>query len=120
MTFAGRVKRVIAEAGGFLELEWDGQLKRMPVSEKLRAKQYVNILCSQTIQFYRQKLYSHRLMTASESSTSTLADINNEMRNLEKEPLEEVFDDSSTVSSTTLSLLEDVTLHRRAVLVDKP
>ena len=37
--FAGRVKRAIAEAGGFHELEWDGQLKRMPVSDKLRARQ---------------------------------------------------------------------------------
>jgi hypothetical protein len=30
---------VIAAAGGFLELDWDGELKRYRVSDKLRAKQ---------------------------------------------------------------------------------
>ncbi len=39
IAFAARVKRVIAAAGGFLELDWDGELKRYKVSDKLRAKQ---------------------------------------------------------------------------------
>uniref|UniRef100_A0A0K0EV59 PlsC domain-containing protein n=1 Tax=Strongyloides venezuelensis TaxID=75913 RepID=A0A0K0EV59_STRVS len=37
--FANRVKKVIAQAGGLVDLEWDGQLKRMKVPEKMISKQ---------------------------------------------------------------------------------
>uniref|UniRef100_A0A0N5A3A8 PlsC domain-containing protein n=1 Tax=Parastrongyloides trichosuri TaxID=131310 RepID=A0A0N5A3A8_PARTI len=37
--FASRVKKAIAQAGGLVDLEWDGQLKRMKVPEKMITKQ---------------------------------------------------------------------------------
>uniref|UniRef100_A0AC35U5F2 PlsC domain-containing protein n=1 Tax=Rhabditophanes sp. KR3021 TaxID=114890 RepID=A0AC35U5F2_9BILA len=37
--FANRVKKVIAQQGGLVDLEWDGQLKRTKVPEKLVNKQ---------------------------------------------------------------------------------
>ena len=37
--FAARVKRCIAEKGGFLDLNWDGELKRYKVSPRLKARQ---------------------------------------------------------------------------------
>ncbi|KAI6201954.1 Phospholipid glycerol acyltransferase domain containing protein [Aphelenchoides besseyi] len=37
--FARRVKRLIAQRGGLVDLEWDGNLKRMMVPEKLKIKQ---------------------------------------------------------------------------------
>ncbi|XP_076460809.1 glycerol-3-phosphate acyltransferase 3-like [Babylonia areolata] len=45
--FAGRVKREIARRGGLVELDWDGQLKRMRAKEAWKKKpqeQYSNIL----------------------------------------------------------------------------
>ncbi len=36
ISFASRVKKEIAEAGGFLDLDWDGQLKRQPLPKKLK------------------------------------------------------------------------------------
>ena len=32
--FAGRVKKLIAEQGGLVDLDWDGNLKRSMISEK--------------------------------------------------------------------------------------
>ena len=37
--FANRVKEKIAKVGGLVDLEWDGQLKRYEVPEKLKEKQ---------------------------------------------------------------------------------
>lgn len=39
--FANRVKSEIARKGGLIDLEWDGQLKRLPVKpEMVRRQQY--------------------------------------------------------------------------------
>jgi len=53
ISFASRVKRAIAEQGGLIDMEWDGQLKRERVSDKMRAKQ--------------QMLYSARLSQVTDS-----------------------------------------------------
>jgi len=37
--FAARVKKAIAGAGGLVDLEWDGELKRHPVKKEMREKQ---------------------------------------------------------------------------------
>jgi len=37
--FAARVKKAIAGAGGLVDLEWDGQLKRLPVKKEMLEKQ---------------------------------------------------------------------------------
>lgn len=49
IAFANRVKAHIAKKGGLVDLEWDGQLKRYPVSQKL-------------IQGY-QRIYSQRIQS---------------------------------------------------------
>jgi len=41
--FAERVKAAIAKAGGLIDLEWDGQLKRMPVKPEMKHKQQEKI-----------------------------------------------------------------------------
>lgn len=39
--FANRVKSEIARKGGLIDLEWDGQLKRLPVKpEMVKRQQY--------------------------------------------------------------------------------
>jgi hypothetical protein len=45
ISFASRVKRAIAEQGGLIDMEWDGQLKRERVSDKMRARQQVCLDC---------------------------------------------------------------------------
>lgn len=40
IAFAARVKKQIAAAGGLVELEWDGQLKRMKVPDKIISQQF--------------------------------------------------------------------------------
>ncbi len=39
IAFANRVKQKIAKVGGLVDLEWDGQLKRYEVPEKMKEKQ---------------------------------------------------------------------------------
>uniref|UniRef100_A0A915JYW3 Phospholipid/glycerol acyltransferase domain-containing protein n=1 Tax=Romanomermis culicivorax TaxID=13658 RepID=A0A915JYW3_ROMCU len=47
--FANRVKREIAAAGGLVDLDWDGQLKRYPVKKEMLEKQRENY--SKRLQF---------------------------------------------------------------------
>ena len=46
VSFAYRVKRLIAERGGLVDLEWDGNLKRSPVNpqhlDKLKQKTFAH------------------------------------------------------------------------------
>lgn len=73
IAFSRRVKRAIAKAGGLVELEWDGALKREKVSNKLIALQ--------------QKLYFERL--SRRTSMCNEKDIENESMDLLKNMSEE-------------------------------
>jgi len=56
--FARRVQKLIAKKGGMVDLDWDGNLKRSKVSEKLKTEQ-------------RDLLYHHLARTTSIASTSS-------------------------------------------------
>ncbi|GMR60710.1 hypothetical protein PMAYCL1PPCAC_30905, partial [Pristionchus mayeri] len=90
IAFARRVKKAIAKAGGLVDMEWDGELKRNKVSNKLIALQ--------------QKLYFERLSTRTSmcsdvppDSIDLLKNMSEEERNQLLKRLDEADDDEAVI-----------------------
>ncbi|GMR46259.1 hypothetical protein PMAYCL1PPCAC_16454, partial [Pristionchus mayeri] len=91
IAFARRVKRAIAKAGGLVDLEWDGALKRSKVSDKLIALQ--------------QKLYFERLSRKtsmcsdeiSQDSIDILQNLSEEDREQLLQKIDEADDDAEVI-----------------------
>uniref|UniRef100_A0A0N4ZC46 PlsC domain-containing protein n=1 Tax=Parastrongyloides trichosuri TaxID=131310 RepID=A0A0N4ZC46_PARTI len=80
--FARRVKKCIAEKGGLVDLEWDGQLKRTKVSNKLineHQKKYYNHLERRTSISYYKPLRIRKISQSNALSQNALPkDLTNE------------------------------------------
>uniref|UniRef100_A0A0N5C687 PlsC domain-containing protein n=1 Tax=Strongyloides papillosus TaxID=174720 RepID=A0A0N5C687_STREA len=71
--FARRVKKAIAEKGGLVDLEWDGQLKRTKVSNKLineHKKKYFNHLERRTSISYYKPIRTRKISQSTPLSQS--------------------------------------------------
>jgi len=78
--FARRVQKMIAEKGGLIDLEWDGNLKRAFVSEKLKMEQ-------------KEAFYNYLTRTTSICSCQPVE--KDQTKKIMKEELPEPFDEES-------------------------
>ncbi|GMT37004.1 hypothetical protein PFISCL1PPCAC_28301, partial [Pristionchus fissidentatus] len=112
IAFARRVKKAIAKAGGLVDLEWDGALKREKVSNKLIALQ--------------QKLYFERLSTRTsmcseitDDSIDILKNMSEDDRNQLFKCLDEADDDNAVIRKVSEFIPEVAALVTEAVKAEE-
>uniref|UniRef100_A0A7E4VJ96 PlsC domain-containing protein n=1 Tax=Panagrellus redivivus TaxID=6233 RepID=A0A7E4VJ96_PANRE len=102
--FANRVKRTIASRGGLVDMEWDGQLKRQPVSQKLIAEtrsKYSERLhrIDSDAALFRQNQSDASMSSASSSTPAELNEVDADVTQVVSEIAESLQDLTANVES---------------------
>jgi glycerol-3-phosphate O-acyltransferase 3/4 len=103
--FARRVKRLIAKKGGLVDLEWDGNLKRAMVPERLKSEQ-------------KELFFQHLARTTSICSCPLTPE---QLEILRSQVLPEAFDENEESSNDTdkhTDTIDGRKIHHRNVHVD--